>query len=301
MVAKAAAENLIPCILELGGKSPTIIDGGDLSVVARRLVQTKFFNSGQTCVAPDYCLVREELKDELVEKLKGTIKAFFSEKAQESRWYQRIINEFHVKRLQEYLETHRGQLVVGGEVDVEDRYISPTVVLSPALDSPLMVDEIFGPILPLILYKNQDEVVRFINSRPKPLALYYYGVNERFKQRLLIETSSGAVCINDSVFHMANAQLPFGGVGNSGYGSYNAQRGFDQFCHLKPVLEKNLSIDPSVRYPPYDAQKMRIFNLLLQFGHIEVDKVQQAGIVLIFLLVLLAVYKVGVFNTGQDL
>jgi len=266
-VMKAAAEHLTPVTLELGGKSPCIVDKDiDLETSARRIVAGKFANVGQTCVAPDYILVHDQVEDKFVDKLQQVIKEFYGDNPQSSRDYSRIINQRHTKRLEKLLQ---GQNVIsGGSVDVQDNYISPTLVKisSDKLNSPIMQDEIFGPILPILTIHNIDEAIEFVNSRPKPLALYIFSKNTGVQKRVLETTSSGGACVNETVFHVACKTLPFGGVGPSGMGSYNGFHSFDTFSHKKSVLDRATWLDPSIRYPPYTDRKIWWFKKLGQLG-----------------------------------
>ncbi|CAK76915.1 unnamed protein product (macronuclear) [Paramecium tetraurelia] len=266
LVAKAAAENLVPCILELGGKGPCIIDSSsDLALAGRRVVSTKLLNCGQTCVAPDYLLVEESILDNVVNTFKQQIKDFYGPETKNSECLNRIVNEFHTNRIAELLNNHGGKVVHGGQFGLKEKWIEPTFVVNPDPNSELMKNEIFGPILPIITYKNIEDAINFINSRPKPLALYYFGTNKAHKNAILESTSSGGVCINDCIFHLINQELPFGGVGDSGYGVCGSKFGFDQCQHLKPVLEKS-TIDPQARYPPYTDSKKSQMKFLSMLG-----------------------------------
>jgi aldehyde dehydrogenase (NAD+) len=214
LVAKAAAENLIPCILELGGKNPTIVDkDANVQSAAMRIAASKFLNCGQTCIAPDYVYCHSSVFDKFIEESKKSVTKFYTDNVKDCVDYSRIINEFHTERIANYLDPkdHKGKVVLGGKVDLKDKYIEPTIIAEPSKDSKVMKDEIFGPILPVLKYDDISDVIGFINANQKPLALYYYGdVN---KKKLENETSSGAFTVNDCVAHILNHKLPFGGVG----------------------------------------------------------------------------------------
>lgn len=261
IVMTAAAKHLTPVVLELGGKSPCIVDKQvDLDVAARRITWGKFYNAGQTCVAPDYVLVHEQVRDAFLDKVRGTVREFYGDDPKKSPDYGRIVNERHHKRLSQLLGS--GEPVTRVDVDEADRYISPTVLRDVSTDSKAMEDEIFGPILPVLSYREPEEAVRFINERPKPLALYVFSENESLQSRILASTSSGGVSINHVWLHLGVPDLPFGGVGESGLGAYHGKYSFDTFTHKKGVLKKPLKMDPPIMYPPYDGLKARLLKLL---------------------------------------
>ena len=269
LVAKAAAENLVPCILELGGKSPTIVDKeANIDNAALRIVQGRFINCGQTCIACDYLFVHKEIKAELIQKINDKLVESYGRDPSKAEDYSRVINEFHVKRIQSYLdEDHGGKIVLGGEVKLNERYIAPTLIENPNLDSKLMQEEIFGPVLPILEFDDFDYVIKFINSRPKPLSLYYYGssFSQNYKN-LKTKTSSGGLLLNDSIFHFANSFLPFGGVGASGYGKLHGHAGFKALSHSKAVMEKApINFFPlNVRYRPYAGLRGKVLKLMLR-------------------------------------
>lgn len=249
IVMEAATKHLTPLTLELGGKSPCIVTAdADLSVAARRIAWGKFVNAGQTCVAPDYLLVDEKVKDSLLQKIKETIRAFYGDNPQESADYARIVHSRSLERLKGLLAGE--QIYCGGEVDETDLYIAPTVLTNVSLDAPVMQDEIFGPILPVITFSSLQEAIDLINERPKPLALYVFG-NKRVAKQILGSTSSGGACVNDTLLHLANGHLPFGGVGASGMGAYHGKKGFDTFSHQRSVLTSFNAIDLRIKFPPY--------------------------------------------------
>lgn len=262
IVMTAAAKHLTPVTLELGGKSPCIVDRtADLDVAAKRIVWGKFFNAGQTCVAPDYVLVEASVHDALVSKLATTIRRFFGDDPQKSDNYARIVNERHHARLLPLLES--GEIAIGGEHDVTDRYIAPTVLKNVSADSLVMADEIFGPILPVLSVPDLDSAIRFVRERPKPLALYVFSSSKSNQSAVLDGTSSGGAVINHVVWHLAVPDLPFGGVGESGMGAYHGHYGFETFSHAKAVLRKPTQIDPDLLYPPYSATEKKWLKRLL--------------------------------------
>jgi aldehyde dehydrogenase (NAD+) len=250
IVYQAAAKHLTPVTLELGGKSPCIVDRDtNISLTAKRIVWGKFVNAGQTCIAPDYVLVDKSVKDQLVAKIIEYVKKSYGDDAQRSEHYPRIINQQHLKRVAAYIED--GDILFGGKVDESDNYIEPTLLENVSEDAKVMTDEIFGPILPIIEYDNLNEAIAFINKRPKPLALYIFSKDDKKVQKVLSETSAGGVTVNDTLLHIANPHLPFGGVGESGIGAYHGQLSFDVFSHMKSVLRRTFLVDDPVRYAPY--------------------------------------------------
>lgn len=262
IVMRAAAEFLTPVTLELGGKSPCIVDNDtNVSVTAARIAWSKWMNAGQTCVAPDYILVEKSKAEELISALKVKLAEFYGDDLQANKDYGRIINSRHHARLCSYLEDQN--IVVGGEHDVDSRFLAPTIVLDPDLDSPLMKEEIFGPILPIITLDDISQAIGFVNQRAKPLALYVYTNNSDFSDKVSKQTSAGNMCINDGFMFMVNPDLPFGGVGNSGMGAYHGQSGFDTFSHLKTVMKRSFMFDLDLRYPPFTDRKFTILKKIL--------------------------------------
>ncbi len=250
IVMEAAAKHLTPVTLELGGKSPCIVDeSADLDVAARRIAWGKFMNAGQTCVAPDYVLVHEAVEAELVAKLGETIRRFYGEDPKQSKHYARVVNERHHARLTELLEG--AEVAVGGDADASECYLAPTLVPNVKPDSPLMRDEIFGPILPILKVRDVDEAIDLVAEREKPLALYLFTGSEESERKVVEQTSSGGVCVNATIYHLANPNLPFGGVGASGMGTYHGRASFEAFSHRKPVMTKSTRVDPKLAYPPY--------------------------------------------------
>ncbi|MDZ8051772.1 MAG: aldehyde dehydrogenase [Aulosira sp. ZfuVER01] len=253
IVMEAAAKHLTPVTLELGGKSPCIVDSEiNLEHTVRRITWGKFINAGQTCIAPDYILVDKKIKTNLVDGLKKCIKEFYGDRPASSPDYARIISQKHFDRLANLL--NNGEVIIGGETNPQERYIAPTVIDNVSLDAPIMQEEIFGPILPIIEYSDITEAIALINSRPKPLALYLFTQNKNLQTQVLQETSSGGVCINDTVMHCGVLSLPFGGVGDSGIGSYHGKASFDTFSHSKSVLQNSFLFDLKWRYAPYQGK-----------------------------------------------
>jgi aldehyde dehydrogenase (NAD+) len=250
IVMEAAAKHLTPVTLELGGKSPCIVDSDiQIEYTAKRIAWGKFINAGQTCIAPDYLLVDKKVKPALMQAIKAALHEFYGDDPHQSPDYSRIINQHHFGRLSEFIKD--GEIVAGGQTNAEDRYIAPTVIDKVSWDSPVMQDEIFGPILPVLEYEELGDAIAQINARPKPLALYLFSKDKEKQQRLLRETSSGGVCINDTVMQVGVTTLPFGGVGDSGIGSYHGKASFDTFSHQKSVLQKSFLFDLKWRYAPY--------------------------------------------------
>lgn len=268
VVAEAAAKQLCPVILELGGKSPCIItETADIYVSARRIAWGAFMNSGQTCVRPDYFMVHESVADDFINELVQVIKEFYENNPKTSEWYGRIINDSSFKRLNGYLQNDKKYLVYGGNSDEKQKYIEPSIFdfgtdFNAFINSKLMSDEIFGPLLPIIRYNDIDtQVIKFIRERPKPLALYFFTTEEVLADRVFNLTSSGAAVLNDVVVHLSNSNLPFGGVGDSGMGSYHGKKTFDAFTHNRAVLRRTFFIDAPQRYPPYTKDKQAVMNL----------------------------------------
>lgn len=262
IVMAAAAKHLTPVTLELGGKSPCIVDAEvDVEITARRIVWGKFLNAGQTCVAPDYLLVDRRVKPALLTAMQASIQAFYGEDPLQSPDYARIISAKHFDRLANLLQ-HPSQntsvLSGGSEINSEQRYIAPTILDRVTWEDPIMQDEIFGPILPVLDYEDIAEAIDQINRRPKPLALYFFSRNAQLQQRILQTTSSGGVTINDTVMQSALTTLPFGGVGASGMGQYHGKAGFDTFSHHKSVLIRLLWLDLPFRYAPYGQKLDRL-------------------------------------------
>ena len=261
IVMAAAAKHLSPVTLELGGKSPCIIDrSADLDVAASRIAWGKFINAGQTCVAPDHVLVHREVAAQFADTLAAKIKQFYGDDPSQSPDFCRIASERHAARFAKLLE---GQKIhTGGQVDVARRYVAPTIVLDPDPDSELMREEIFGPVLPLITVDEMHHAIKFVADRPKPLALYLFSKSKALENAVLSRLSAGSVCINDAVIFMVSPELPFGGVGASGMGRYTGWYGFETFSHMKPVMKRSFRFDAPLRYPPYDDFKAKVMRLV---------------------------------------
>ncbi len=263
IVMKAAVDNLTPVTLELGGKSPCIVDEHcDFEKTAKRITWGKFLNAGQTCVAPDYLFVQENVKDKLITGIRKCVLEFYGENPQDSGDYGRIINENHFDRLNELLK--EGEVIFGGKTSRERLYISPTLIEEIPEDAKIMKEEIFGPLLPVLKFSQVSEVVDFINTRPKPLALYIFSRDKDFQRKIISETSSGGVCVNDTIVHLTASRLPFGGVGNSGFGKYHGKAGFDTFSNQKSVLRQTLLFDIPRRFPPNDEKDLKVLRTLLK-------------------------------------
>jgi aldehyde dehydrogenase (NAD+) len=255
-VYEGAAPHLTPVTLELGGKSPVIVaDDANIDVAAKRIAWTKLINSGQTCIAPDYVLADAKIRDELVDKIKNAVTTFESD----SPGGKRIVNEQHFDRLTTALAATKGTVAVGGGSDASKLQIQPTVVVDPDLDEPLMTNEIFGPILPVVTVQSVDEAIKFVNSRPKPLAAYLFTKAKNIRERVIKEVSAGGMLVNHLVFQFATSKLPFGGVGPSGMGAYHGKWGFEEFSHKKSVLTKPTRPDLSAMiYPPYTEKAWKL-------------------------------------------
>ena len=261
VVMAAAAKHLTPVTLELGGKSPCLIDkSADIEVAASRIAWGKFINAGQTCVAPDHVLVHRDVATQFIDALTAKIREFYGDDPAQSPDYCRIASERHTERFVKLLE---GQKIhTGGRVDVASRYVAPTIVLDPSPDSLLMQEEIFGPVLPVITVDEMHHAIKFVADRPKPLALYLFSKSDVLEEVVLSKLSAGSVCINDAVLFMVSPELPFGGVGNSGMGRYTGWFGFETFSHMKPVMKRSFRFDAPMRYPPYNEQKARLLRMV---------------------------------------
>ena len=263
IVAKAAAKHLTPTTLELGGKSPCIIDDTiPLKDVAKRLVWGKFLNAGQTCIAPDYVLIKENIKLQFIKVLITEIKQAYPKSIKTSEDYPRIINKKHTQRLANMLQNET--LLFGGEIDEDACYISPTLIDEPDLESASMQDEIFGPILPIISYNTEEDIEAIISKYENPLAFYVFSKNKKFSEKLINQYSFGGGVINDTLIHFGNDKLPFGGVGHSGMGNYHGKYGFNTFSHQKAIVKQKTWINPPVRYAPYKG-KLKLLKWLFKY------------------------------------
>ena len=255
-VYEGAAPHLTPCTLELGGKSPVIVAAdADVEVAAKRIAWMKLLNGGQTCVAPDYVLADAKIRDELVSKIGAAVTKFTSDKPDGMR----VINQRQFDRISSYLASHDGKVIVGGACDASSLRIQPAVVLDPDPDGPLMQNEIFGPVLPVITVQSLDDAIRFVNSRPKPLSAYLFTKTRETRERVIKEVPAGGMLVNHLAFQVSTAKLPFGGVGASGMGAYHGRYGFEEFSHRKSVLTKPTRPDlSSFIYPPYTERAMKM-------------------------------------------
>ena len=263
IVATAAARHLTPVTLELGGKCPCIVDKNcDLVKTAKRITWGKFVNAGQTCVAPDHLFVDKNLKHELIDEIKTAVTTFYGSDPRQSEDYGRIINERHFDRVTGLL--NEGELLYGGERDRETLYVAPTLMQHCPEDARISNEEIFGPILPIVEFDEVSEAIAAVNQKPKPLALYIFSQDKSFQQEIVTQTSSGAVCINDANVHLSRADLPFGGVGNSGHGRYHGKAGFETFSNKKSIFRQTSLFDIPKRYPPSDAVGLRMIRKLIK-------------------------------------
>lgn len=269
IVMRAAAKNLSSVTLELGGKSPAIVDEtADLSTAATRIAFMKFSNNGQICIAPDYILVHESVKDELIKAVKARIVEYYGENPAESESYMRIINSRHFNRVKSCLEDsiHAGAMVVhGGKSDETENYLEPTLVTDVPLDAPLMQEEIFGPVLPILPYRDVQEAIELIRSKEKPLALYIYSKNKKNIKRILQATRAGGTCINNNAVHYANHNLPFGGVNNSGIGKTHGEFGFREFSNARGIYRQVLPSIADLLVPPYNGFKQKLIDWTLRW------------------------------------
>ena len=260
-VMEAAAKRLTPVTLELGGKSPIIVDEtANLPLAARRIAFGKVLNAGQTCVAPDYLMIEKSVEAPFIEEYKKALASFFPEG--DMSGMVRIINDKHFERVCNLLD-NSGNVVIGGARDAETRFIEPAVLTGVPIDSPAMQQEIFGPVLPVLPYEKLDDCIDFIRSRPKPLALYIFSENKMNQEKVLNSCSFGGGCINDTVIHLASSHMSFGGVGESGMGSYHGKKSFDTFTHYRSVLKQG-KLDVKLRYFPYKSGKEKITRMILK-------------------------------------
>jgi aldehyde dehydrogenase (NAD+) len=262
MVMTAAAAHLTPVTLELGGKNPAIVaEDSPLEVTARRIVWGRFMNAGQICVAPDYVLVPEAQRLDLIAAIQQAITRFYGPDPQRSQSYGRIVNQRHFARLQALMG--EGRVAIGGQIDEADRYIAPTVLTDLPADAEVLQEEIFGPILPVVGYGDIEQALAFVRQRPRPLALYLFTGDRRLQKRVIGDISSGSVVVNDVVVNQIVPGLPFGGIGNSGMGAFHGRYTFDAFSHAKAVMRRSLRADIDLRYPPFTAMKDRLLQFLL--------------------------------------
>lgn len=264
IVMEAAAKNLVPVTLELGGKSPVIVDkSANLEIAAKRIVWGKLINVGQTCIAPDYLLVHRDVADELISRMKRCITDFYGQDIRQNTEYGRIVNERQHQRIAAMIEKDREKVILGGDIASEDLYIAPTLLYPADWKDAAMQDEIFGPVLPVMEYSLLEEAISSINEHPKPLALYLFTEDKKVEQEVLSRVSFGGGCINDTITHVASPHLPFGGVGNSGMGGYHGKHSFDVFSHRKSIVKRGTKPDLGIVYPPY-GNKIKLARKLLK-------------------------------------
>ncbi|WP_238916139.1 aldehyde dehydrogenase [Clostridium sp. YIM B02555] len=265
IVMEAAAKSLIPVTLELGGKSPVIVtESANIEQAAKRIIWGKTINAGQTCVAPDYVLVHEKVKDELIKEMKKALNKYFGENIEKSESFGRIINEKHFKRIKAMIERDKEGIVFGGNCLEEQKYIEPTLIEIFSWQAATMEEEIFGPVLPIMTFRDLDLVIKEIRKLPKPLALYLFTKNKVDESKVIREISAGNVSINDTISHVANPYLPFGGVGNSGIGSYHGKDSFLTFSHRKGILKKPSGISNSVQYPAFTERQLNLIKKIFK-------------------------------------
>ena len=262
LVMEKASKHLTPVILELGGKSPCIVDkSANLDLAAKRFVWAKLVNAGQTCVAPDYLLVHKEIKNQFIEKIKLYVEKMYGKAPESNQEYAKIINEQHFQRLLNIINNTKasatpnidGEVICGGAFNTSTLQIAPTIIDNCSFDAIAMEEELFGPIMPIIEYENIDEIIETINSRPTPLALYIFTTNKAIEEKILTKTSFGGGCVNDCINHLVNSNLPFGGVGESGMGRYHGKETFYAFSHQKSIEKRGGSMEINLRYPPYEG------------------------------------------------
>jgi aldehyde dehydrogenase (NAD+) len=262
IIYKMAADKLVPVTLELGGKSPCVIEeDADIRIAARRVGLTKFSNAGQMCVAPDYVLVHESKKEKFLSLLQEAIRKFYGDRAEESYNYGKIINEKQFDRISSYLK--EGQIVYGGRTDKENLFISPTILTGIATDAKVMEDEIFGPVLPVIGYSDTAEAKTIIAKHPNPLAFYIFTSSRRKEKEWLDSVPFGGGCVNNASWHLTNHNLPFGGRGTSGTGAYHGKFSFETFSHKKAVMRTPTWFDPAIKYPPFKG-KLNLFKRVIR-------------------------------------
>ncbi len=260
-IYKLAAKDLVPVTLELGGKSPCIVcDDADIKVAAKRIILGKFLNAGQTCIAPDYILVHESAKGNLLAELKDSIQNFYSNDPSSSADYGKIINASRFKKLCSYLSGDN--IFYGGKTDEESLYIEPTILIDISMDDTVMHEEIFGPILPVLSFTKTADAMQMVKQNENPLAFYLFTTNKNIEEEWMRKIPFGGGCINNTVWHFANEKFPFGGIGNSGIGSYHGKNTFNVFTHAKPVLKTATWIDPSLKYPPFKGKMKWIKKLI---------------------------------------
>mgnify|MGYP001581930757 CR=1 FL=1 len=263
IVMNAAAQNLVPVTLELGGKSPVIVDKtANLDIAAKRILWGKLVNAGQTCIAPDYIFVQKSIKNSFIEKLKKIVVSFYGEDASKSSDYGRIVNSRQFERLATIIKKDNDKIIYGGQLNAGTLYIEPTIISDVNWQDAVMQDEIFGPIMPILEYQDLEEVIEIINDKPKPLSLYVFTEDKNVENTVLSRISFGGGCVNDTISHVASSNMPFGGVGNSGMGSYHGKDSFETFSHRKSILKKSTFIDVKLIFPPYGNRANLIRKIL---------------------------------------
>lgn len=261
-ILKHSAKHLTPTTLELGGKSPSIVfKDADLDQAAKKIAWAKYYNLGQTCVAPDYLLVHEDIKEELIKKIKEYIVKYHGEDPAQSENLGKLINE---KRFDRLLEIMKGDIIYGGDSIRERLFISPTIIDNVALDDPIMSEEIFGPILPILTFKDKEEVVNIVRANQYPLALYLFTKDKSMEDYILDNIEFGGGCINDTISHLVNPKLPFGGIGTSGMGNYHAKYSFDTFSHMKSIFKAGKLFQNDLKYPPYTSLKLKLAKFFMK-------------------------------------
>jgi aldehyde dehydrogenase (NAD+) len=262
IIYKMAAERLVPVTLELGGKSPCVVESdANINVAGRRIALTKFSNAGQMCVAPDYLLVHASIQEQLIQSIKNALQKFFTDKPEESYNYSKIINTKQFDRIASYLT--QGTIIHGGRIDRDKLFIEPTIMTGVRIDSPIMKDEIFGPVLPIITFNTAEEAKAIIDHNPNPLSFYIYTSSRKKEEEWLQRVPAGGACVNNSSWHLTNHNLPFGGRGNSGSGQYHGRYSFETFSHRKSVMRTPTWFDPAIKYPPFKG-KLKIFKWVIR-------------------------------------
>jgi len=262
IIYKMAAEKLVPVTLELGGKSPCVVEGdANLRVSARRIAMTKFSNAGQMCVAPDYVLVHESVKEKFIDAITAVIKEFFGDKPEQSYNYGKIINERQFNRISTYLSN--GKIIFGGRTDKQQLFIEPTLLDGVSMNDAVMKDEIFGPVLPVIAFKSKEDALKVIEQHPNPLAFYIFTGSNTKEKDWLNSVAFGGGCVNNASWHLTNHHLPFGGRGFSGTGNYHGKYSFDTFSHRKAIMKTPTWFDPNIKYPPLKG-KLKLFKWVIR-------------------------------------
>jgi len=263
IIYQSAAKHLTPVTLELGGKSPCFVfKDADLKMTAKRIVWSKFLNAGQTCVAPDYILVEHSIEDEFLKALKVEIEKNYKDVQADADNYLKIINDSNYDRLTKLMD--QDKIFIGGQTQASERFISPTVLKNITFDDDIMQEEIFGPLLPVLSFTDLYETISIVQNKPKPLSCYIYTKNKKTSRKILNEVSFGGGAVNDSLMHLTNINMPFGGVGHSGFGSYHGKYGFDNFSHKKSILDKPFWYEPPIKYTPYSKLKKKLVKWLLE-------------------------------------